>query len=185
MRYYFGFLITVGLLIVIIILLFNGNNKKNVPSTSQPLTSYANTGSEVRMTIDGPVNADQNHQQVQVTINQSTVTFDQLQGYDGDVVNQQEYVNTETAYDVFLHAINLAGFTDGNTSSALSDERGYCALGDRYIFELIEGGNDLERLWATNCNGAAHSFDGDLPLTLDLFKAQVPNYQTLVANVQL
>lgn len=178
MRYYVGFLITLGLLIILIFLLFHGGNKASVTTTSQPLVNYANTSAEVSLTIDGPINASQNHQQVKITVNQNYVTFDQIQGYDGKVVNQQQFANSENSYDVFLHALQLAGFTEGDTSSAFSDEQGYCALGDRYIFELSEGSNNLERFWATNC-GNPKTYDGDLDLTLSLFEDQVPNYTTL------
>jgi hypothetical protein len=182
MRYYLGLLITIGLLIVLIFLLFHGGGKKG-PTVSQPLYSYASTDAEVRLTIDGPINANQDHQQVQITVNQNVVTFDQFQGYDGTVVNQQQFANSESAYSSFLYALYLNGFTEGNNSSALSSEQGHCALGDRYIFQLIEGGNNLERYWATDCPNVVKSYDGNLPLTLTLFEAQVPNYQTLVKNV--
>jgi hypothetical protein len=183
MRYYIGLLITLGLLILVLFLLFHGSGKTNVPTTSEPLFSYANTGSEVRLTIDGPINANEDHQQVQITVNQNVVTFDQLQGYDGNVVNQQQFANSENAYTAFLYALALNGFTDGNSSSALSNEQGHCALGERYTFELIQGGNDLEHYWATSCTNVIKSFNGDLPLMLTLFEAQIPNYQTLVKNV--
>ena len=184
MRYYFGLIISLCLVILALFLLFHHTNKANVPKTTVPLYNYANTGSEVRLTIDGPINANQDHQQVQITVNQNVVTFDQYQGYDGTVVNQQQFANTESAYTAFLYALSLNGFTDGNTSSALSNEQGHCALGDRYTLELIQGGGDLERFWATSCPNVIKSFEGNLPLMLTLFEAQVPNYQTLVQDVK-
>lgn len=185
MRYYFGLIITLGLLILVLFLLFHGSSKTNVPATSAPLYSYANTGSEVRLTIDGPINANEIHQQIQITVDQNVVTYDQLQGYDGDVINQQQFANSENAYSAFLYALALNGFTDGNTSSALSNEQGHCALGERYTLELVQGGNDLERFWATSCPNVVRSFEGNLPLMLTLFEAQVPNYQTLTAKLSI
>jgi hypothetical protein len=185
MRYYIGFLVTFGLLILLVFLLFHGGNKTNVPTTSAPLYSYASTGSQVRLTIDGPINANQDHEQVQITANQNTVTYDQIQGYDGNVVNQQQFTNSENAYSAFLHALEVSGFTEGSTSSALSDEQGQCPLGNRDIFELIQNGNDLERFWTTNCAKSPRSFEGDAPLTIILFEAQVPEYATLTKNLVL
>ncbi|HVA11538.1 MAG TPA: hypothetical protein VNG32_05255 [Candidatus Dormibacteraeota bacterium] len=183
MRYYIGLFITIGLLILLIFLLVNGNSKTNVPTTAMPLHSYANTNAEVRLTIDGPINANQNHRQVQITVNQNVVTFDQFRGYDSTMVNQQQFVNSVNAYSAFLYSLELNGFTEGNNSSALSNEQGHCALGDRYILELIQGGNNLERYWATSCPKVVESFAGNLPVTLTLFEAQVPNYQTLTKNI--
>jgi hypothetical protein len=185
MRYYIGFLVTFGLLILLVFLLFHGGNKANVPTTSAPLYSYASTGSQVRLTIDGPINANQDHVQVQITANQNIVTYDQIQGYDGNVINQQQFNNSENAYSAFLHALEVAGFTEGNTSRALSDEQGQCSLGDRFIFELIQNGNDIERFWVTSCPKSLRSYEGDAPLTITLFEAQVPEYGTLTKNLAL
>lgn len=182
MRYFIGLFITAGLLILLIFLLFHSGSKPVVPTTSQPLTSYANTDAEVRLTIDGPINASADHQQVQITVGKAIVTFDQFQGYDETVVNQQQFANSENAYSSFLYALQLNGFTEGNSSAALSNEQGHCAIGDRYIFQLIQGNSNLERYWATSCTNVVKSFDGDLPLMLTLFEAQVPNYQTLTKN---
>ncbi|HVA10893.1 MAG TPA: hypothetical protein VNG32_01875, partial [Candidatus Dormibacteraeota bacterium] len=74
------------------------------------------------------------------------------------------------------------GFTDGNNDPKASDERGYCPLGDRYIFEFNENGQDLERYWATSC-GSPKTYLGAFTLTVSLFTAQVPNYSTLTQNI--
>jgi hypothetical protein len=184
MRYFIGFMVTLGLIILLIILLFRGGGKPSTTGAGKPLISYANTTAEAQLTIDGPVNAQQEHQQIKVSVSRDTVTFEQLQGYDGSVVNLQTFANTENAYDVFLHALTVANFTKGNPSSALRDERGYCALGDRYIFEFTQNSNDLERYWATSC-GSPKSYLGSLNLTIDLFQKQVPNYSLLTQNVVL
>jgi hypothetical protein len=185
MRYYIGFLVTVGLLVMLIFLLFHGSSPSKVPSASKPLYTYADTGSEVRLTIDGPINANINHQQVQIMVNANTVTFDQIQGYDGNIVNQQQFNNSLNAYSAFLHALEIAGFTEGNTSGALGSEQGHCALGSRYVLELVQGSNDLERFWTTSCSGLTASYEGNFSLTLALFEAQVPGYATLSAGLNI
>jgi hypothetical protein len=185
MRYYIGFLVTVGLLVMLIFLLFHGGGTPTVLTTTKPLYSYADTGSEVRLTIDGPINANINHQQVQIAVNANTVTFDQIQGYDGNIVNQQQFSNSPNAYSAFLHALEIAGFTEGDTSSAIGNEQGHCALGSRYVLELVQGGSDLERFWTTSCSGLTASYEGNFPLTLTLFEAQVPGYLTLSAGLNI
>lgn len=185
MRYFIGFLITIGLVILLIFLLFHGGGTPpKVKVTPKTLVSYASTNAEARLTIDGPVNADQLHQQIRITVNSTEVTYEQIQGYDGSVVNQQQFTSGQSAYDVFLHALNHAGFTLGNNAKSLSDERGYCALGDRYIFELRQDGKDIERYWATTC-GKPKTYLGSLGLTLSLFQKQVPGYNDLTQNIQL
>jgi hypothetical protein len=182
LRYFIGLLLTIGLIIVLILLLFGGGKSK-APVAPRTLDSYAFTNAEVQMIIDGPINAVQNHQEVQVTVDQYNTVYEQLQGYDGDVVNQQTFPNTQSGYAVFLHALTVAGFTKGNSNPDMSDERGYCPLGDRYIFELVQNGSDIDRFWATSC-GSPKTYDGNVNLTLELFEAQVPGYQTLTQGIQ-
>lgn len=177
MRYFMAFFAALLLLFLLIFLLFHGGGKPRSP-IGKTLYSYSATDAEVRLTIDGPINADQDHRQARITVSSSDVTFDRIQGYDGNVINTKSYANTDNAYAVFLLALAHAGFTNGNNDPQLSDERGYCPLGDRYIFELIQDNKDLERYWATNC-GSPKTYLGSLSLTLSLFEAQVPNYSAL------
>lgn len=184
MRYFVGFLLTLGLIILVILLLFRGGGKPKVPATSKTLDSYASTSAEVRMTVDGPVNADSMHNQIQITIDRQNVTFEHLQGYEGNSVKLQQYPNNQSAYTTFLLALAHAGFTRGNIDPALRDERGYCPLGNRFIFELIQDDRTLQRFWATTC-GKPATFLGNFSLVRSLFQAQVPDYNSQAASIGL
>lgn len=185
MRYFVGFLVTLGLIILIIFLLFHGGGSKpKVPITSKTLDSYATTSAQVSMTIDGPVNAVSLHQGLRITVDRDNVTYEELTGYDDEVVNMQRFPNTESAYTVFLLALAHAGFTHGVISKTLADERGYCASGDRIIFELNQDGNQLERFWSSTC-GKPSTYLGAVGVTQTLFKAQVPNYSAMSQKVKL
>lgn len=181
MRYFFGFLLTIGLIILLIVLIFHGGNKSKVPTTSRSLISYVDTGSEVSMTIDGPINAVSLHKQLKVTVDRDNVTFDEFKGYDGEVANSKTYENTQSAYNAFLHALSRAGFTNGDTSKGLSDETGLCPLGSRYVFKLTQNGEDLERFWTTSCGGTK-TYLGNFNMTTTLFQLQVPDYNKLTAG---
>ncbi len=184
MRYIFGLFITIGLIILLIILLVGGGGKPKVSKTSKTLDSYASTDAEVRMTIDGPVNGQPIHTQVRVTVDRDNVTYEQLQGYDGNVVKTQTYENTQEAYATFLLALAHAGYTKGNLDKALADERGFCPLGARYIFELNQGSHNIERFWTTSC-GNPKTYEGNRGLTINLFQNQVPDYDGLTHNLVL
>jgi hypothetical protein len=184
MRYFIGFLVTIGLIIILIILLFTGGGKSKVPSTTKTLDSYASTDAQVGLTIDGPINAISEHEQVRITVDRSNVIYEHIKGYDGQVVDTQIFANSENSYNVFLHALLHAGFTRGDNTPALRDERGYCATSNRYIFELKQGNDNLERYWATDC-GNPKTYLGLLNLTITLFQAQVPAYENLTESLQL
>ncbi|HVX57204.1 MAG TPA: hypothetical protein VHA37_05720 [Candidatus Saccharimonadales bacterium] len=182
-RYIISFFVTLGLIALLIILLLSGGNKPKTPG-GQTLPSYASTDAQVSVLIDGPINADSLHNQILITVDNTNVTYEHLTGYDGTSVDTRVYSNTEAAYDAFLHALYHAGFTEGNNDPKLRDESGYCPTEDRYIFELTQDNNTLERYWNTTCNHTK-TYEGDTGLTLRLFKAQVPDYNALTQNIAL
>ncbi len=184
MRYFLAFLVTLGLIFIMIILLFSGGDDKPKAPTAKTLESYASTDAEVRLTIDGPVNANQNHEQVRISVGRDNVTFEQLEGYDGNVVNTQNYANTENAYTTFLRSLSRAGFTNGDPDPKARDERGFCPLGNRYIFQVSQNNRDIQRYWSTNCDDAK-TYLGAADLTITLFQAQVPQYDELVDELDL
>jgi len=173
-----------GLILLLIILLFRGGGKPKVPVTSKTIDSYATTNAETILTIDGKVNAASLHKQLRITVDRDDVKFEQIDGYEGNVVKMEHYPNNESAYSNFLLALGHAGFTKGDNTKALRDERGYCAQGQRYIFELRQDNKDIQRFWATSC-GKPKTYLGVLSLTLELFQSQVPNYDELTRNVEL
>lgn len=196
LRYFIGFLITIGLIILLVVLLFSGGggksgqNNGNQPSTSNKpktvddLAAFASTNAVVRLTTDGPIVADQDHQALRITVGQDNTTYEQVQGYEGTVVKQQSFVNNQNSYSNFLYALGRSGFLRGNDSKQLANEKGYCPTGNRYIFELIENGTDIQRYWATSC-GNPKTYEGNLSLTLTLFQAQVPGYSDLTQGLSL
>lgn len=181
MRYFLGFFATILLIILLIVLLVRGGGKSKVPNTSKTLDSYASTSAEASLTIDAPVNANTQHQQVRITVNRDNATYEQFTGYDGQVVEMQQFPNTQSAFESFLLALEQAGFTHGDKAVA-QDERGYCPEGDRYIYSLKEDDRTIERFWATNCGGTK-SYLGSVNLTNNLFEAQIPNYDKLSQDV--
>lgn len=187
MRYFIGFLVTIGLLIILVVLLFSGggNHNHQKPKTVKALSDYASSNAVVRMIIDGPINSNQNHTAVRITVGKSDVTYQQIQGYQGTVVNTQNFANNENAYSNLLYALGHAGFTKGDNSKLLANEKGYCPLGKRYIFELLDGNNTIQRYWTTSCGTSQpRTYNGNAGLTISLFQYQIPNYFTLTQNLQ-
>ncbi len=184
MRYIIGLIVTIGLVSVLIVLLMSGGGDRTAPPRPKSLIDYASTDAQVVMTIDGPVNADSLHNQIRITVDRTNVTYEQIKGYQDDVVKTKLWANNEPAYDAFLHALLHAGYSRGNNDPALKDERGWCATGDRYIFELIQDGKTLQRYWDTSCHNT-HTYEGNIRLTTTLFEAQVPGYNELTGSIRL
>lgn len=184
MRYLIGFFLTIGLIILLIILLVSGGGNSKVAKTAKPLSEYVSGGVDAMLTIDGPVNANSEHDKVRITVNSDNVTYEEIKGYDNGVTELHTFNNTTESFDAFLHSLQYAGFTLGDKSKELADEKGFCPLGSRYIFELKQGDQTLERYWATSC-GKPKSFKGNLGVNLQLFQKQVPDYSNLTNNLDL
>jgi hypothetical protein len=183
MRYILGFLATIGLIILILILLLRGGGDSASAPKALNLADYARSDSAAHLVIDGPVVADQNHQQVKIDVDANEVSFTLQNGYDGDVVIQQTYPNNQNAYTNFLLALQHQGFTTGNTDPTMKDERGYCPLGQRKIYSFTDGSDQLMRYWSTGCN--VKTFKGNSDAVTTLFRRQVPDYSKFISQSKL
>lgn len=184
-RYIAGFLLAVGLIVVVIVLIVRGlASTPSAPSTQLNLNTYADTATTVQLTVDSPVSAIATHRDVIITVGHTDATLEVTKGYNGEVVRKQVYPMTANAYANFLHALMANGFTNGDKSPQVRDERGQCALGTRSIYEVIDpNGNDLQRYWYTSCGNG--TFQGAANAVARLFIAQIPDYYKLTSDVHL
>ena len=183
-RFLLGIGLAIALLIILLIVIFSQTSKTFAP-TPKPMAAYSTDPSaQVAMLIDGPVNAPSLHNQVQVLVSNSVTTINIINGYDGMIKNSANFPMSISAFHVFLRSLEFADYNSGSTSPNLSQASGICPTGDRYIFTFNAEGRQLERFWTTSCN-SAHTFNGDTGLTLELFEAQVPNYNDLTGNLNL
>jgi hypothetical protein len=182
MRYILSFLFILGLVILAFILVFTSFSHSGTPiKPSQPLVSYADTATQVEVTIDGPINADQLHYELQMTVGTNLSQINLEKGYQGVIVNSASYTNNASSYAEFLRALDLAGFAKGNKNpKSDNDPRGFCANGNRYTYQIVNSnGNDIENFWSTSCGGQG-TFEGVPGAILNLFIAQIPDYGTVV-----
>ncbi len=184
MRYYIGFLIAIGLSIILILLLFaGGGGGKSKTPTVKPLTSYATTSAVLSITIDGPINADSEHQSLKMSVSSTQALIQSFQGYNGTVTNSQSYPNNENAFYAFLSAMQIAGFTLGNPNPALANDTGDCPQNSRYDYRITEDGKQIQHYWSTDCGTA--TYKGNTASTMQLFQAQFPDYSTFTSNLTL
>lgn len=187
MRYVIGALISVGLIIVIIVLIFTGGGNDNNPATSKPvnLTSLADSGASVQLVTKGQISADKTHREITITIGENTSNLDVIQGYQNHVINSHHINNNQASYTAFLHALELAGFNQGDTSGD-QDERGHCALGQRYLYKVIDSsGKVSQRFWSDTCSSSVGTFKGNGGLIRQLFQLQIPKYSDYTSDVDL
>ena len=181
MRYVFGFLVVVGLIIFVFYLILHGGGSNQSPKTNSFL-DYATTDTVMRFTQEGVLDYDQNHRSIQITVGQDQNSIAILQGYQGQVISSNTYPNNEEAYSAFLHALSISGFTISQ-KSALSDV-GACSGGNKYYFQIIDGSGDtIQNLWNSSCNEG--SFGGNVGKIQSLFQDQIPDYSKQTTGVNL
>ncbi|HEY1063778.1 MAG TPA: hypothetical protein VGE30_00590 [Candidatus Saccharimonadales bacterium] len=187
LRYFIGLgLVIVLLFVVIFMIIRGGGDDGKVPETERELTSYTDdSNAAIVFTTIGPITAPENHNEVQIVVTNTDASIDVMQGFDGNVLNSQTYPLTTSAFGEFLHALNRAGYTEGNTAEDLKDDRGFCPTGSRYIFEVRDGSKTVQRFWSTNCRNTPKTFKGNESLAIDLFRAQIPNYDELTTDVNI
>jgi len=179
LRYFVWLLAVIGLIIILLILIIPGGKKLGAPRV---LDSYATTNAVTKLTIVGPINAEVNHQSLSISVEQNQVIYQEYAGYNNNVIQTITFPSNQTAYYSFLRALDIAGFNKGNSNPAAQNSVGYCALGQRYIFQLTQNGNNIINYWSTNC-GNLGTYGGNQGLTMALFQAQVPDYNKLAATL--
>lgn len=182
MRYVFGFLAAVGLIVLVFILIVRGFNRGDSEIQTN-MVDYAKTQTVVRMVEEGEVNADQDHRSISVVIGRASNTIDLVQGYEGHVLQTKSYPSNEDAYATFLRALQLQGYTKGDADPQKQDSRGVCPTGKVYTFEIITGSATVQKLWTTSCGGG--TFKGKSAVIRQLFRAQIPDYSEVIRGTNL
>lgn len=167
--------------------LFGGDSKPKEVSAGQKLLDDPNERVGVRMSARGPINASENHYSIVMTISISQRRITTYRGYDGSVIRNEKLGNDSMAFNDFLAALNRAGMMKENPTDEPS--QGICATGQLIFFEVFEYVTDEEgnvteklatKLWTTTCDKINGNFAGLLINVVDLFKAQMPNSQTII-----
>lgn len=188
MRYFFGFLVFLLLIVLGIIFIFRGGKDAPKPATNAPvilpLPQYATTNAAVSMTLDGRVNGEDAHRAIRITVNRDARTVETIQGYSGRVIDSHSQPNNSDAYEVFLRSINNSGFmTRLKNAKVPDDSSGQCPAGFRTIFILDKDTKPLSNLWTSDCG--LGNFGGNLDLLQELFRMQITNYDDLTGSVEL
>jgi len=187
MRYIIGLLLGIGLIVLTFILIFKAFSGSDAPKQAPVnLEKYSTTNAVMRVTVDGPVNANSLHQRVRITVSSDQVLFEQIEGYQGTLKQSKSYPSNPDAYAAFLKSLNGLGFNLGDTDPKKSkDERGYCPLGRRYVYEALNGGDNIFRWWSDSCNVKDGNFLGQGSTIRQLFNNQVPDYNKLMSGVRI
>lgn len=185
MRYGIAVLVAVFLLIigsVVIISRSIGSGPAQVESARVTKVAEYSASDDARVswTVQGPLVGDDEYQAVRITISQDKRVAEFLRGYALRVENRVEQDNSPEGFVAFTRALDEAGFgQERNVEQA--DERGVCPTGNRYVYRLTEGSNEVMRTWSDDCDDDNGPFAGpDAFEVHELFRMQITDYYEFV-----
>lgn len=186
-KYVIGAVGAVLLLLIIAVLILNRGGDEPKPTSAtikkEQLVSYAKSNSSVSMTTVGRLVGDDQHRAIRVTITPSERRVEILSGYEQSVFSSQTYYNDRQAYENLLSALDRLGFTNSK-ESPITDQRGVCPAGNRYVYDVSDKGSSVSNLWAVSCDKSG-TFAGAGSAIRQLFQRQIPDYNAQTNNVKL
>lgn len=195
MNKYARYAVGAGLLIlaiIVIVVLFNiirgalaGNDEQAVQNRGVNLLEAPSKNQAVQYTIRGAVVGHEDRRSIRITVDRNNRKVEVLQGYDDQVINSQQFSNTQESYEAFVKAINGAGFTARLNPQDRGDEAQSCPLGQKYNYEIAPGTNDSFYTWSTSCSRKHGTFNGDRRTIEEIFQRQIPNYREITRSVEL
>ncbi len=162
-----------------------GNGEAPVNNGKQALTSTLADRS-VRMTVRGPIVADEEFHSYTITVSPSTRIMTTYVGYMGQQLKTQQLENNTQAYEQFVFALDRANLMEGTPlAGEANDTRGICATGHVYEFDVLQGDNSVQKLWTSTCQGSKGSLIASVQQVSRLFRVQIPTFSELIRGLNL
>lgn len=159
------------------------NNQSASPNSSQEtgegrdaLLTVEN-GRSVRLTVRGPIVAEENFRSYQVIISPSARVMTTYKGYLDSVVQSKDLPNNIRAYEQLVYALDKANMMKGAVpdNDSANDMRGICAAGYVYQYAVLVGSQEIKRLWTSTCSGSKGTLQASVGQLNNLFLAQIPD----------
>lgn len=166
-------------------LFFGGGQPEEV---NQGKRSLLNTSEDraVRMTIRGPIKADEKYNSYTITVKSTSRTLTTYSGYLNRQLETVELPNNLPAYEQFVYALDRAGMMNASELSGnANDLRGLCATGRLIKFETLRGNSTVKTLWTSTCRDHQGSLRVDNIRLTNLFKNQIPDNSKILSKIRI
>jgi len=185
----FGVIILIAFIYCFYALINLGKTNKSTVTSAAVIASSFN-GSANTSTVDflneGVTNSDTNHRSIKISVSASSVVLNVYQGYNYKTLSTQSFPSNEASYQEFLHALYNLGFISERMHPVVRSVAGQCPFGQKFTYSSNGISHVPTSLWTTTCPGAGvGTFAGKTQSVNNLFRNQVPGYETLVNNVNL
>lgn len=181
--------VIVGFIFIMVLIFGGGKKDSSKTKNTQPatpkvitLTDYASRDSKVVLTSGGQIKGEEDHREIRITVGRTSKTVEVIKGYQNTVIDSHKFDNNPQAYETFLRSLARLGFDKKRTVKA-TDDRGVCPLGRRYVTEIIDNNDQVQRLWTATCQKGTSG--ADMTQVMTVFQKQIPDYPKLVNKVVL
>ena len=168
---------------------FSGDSNNNAQSeleTNQAALLNINADRSVRMTVRGPIVANENFRSYTITITPNDRTIVTYSGYLDQVIETKQLGNNTPAYEQFVFALSRANMMRGTAMTEQSnDTRGICAGGRIHEFAILSSYQVDKSLWSSSCKGSPGSLKADTSQLESLFLDQIPDVDSVLETIKL
>lgn len=175
-----------GLIAVGRALFSGGSSPSPSPSVNTGQEQLTNTDAShsVRMTVRGPIVAEENAHSYSITVSNSSRVMTTFVGYVGQQVGNEQLGNNVQAYQQFVNALSRAHLMDGRPLEGSDNNTdGICATGSLFQFDVLVNNNSVQQLWTTTCKGLPGSLKANLVQVSSLFQKQIPDFKTQMNKI--
>ena len=163
----------------------SGQTDQNV-NTGQVALLSTEEGRAVRLTVRGPIVANENFRSYSVIISPSSRDMTTYEGYLDKEINQKKLDNNMKAYTELVYALDKRKMMNGTQlTEQQNDLRGICASGKVYKFETLKDSSVVKSLWTSDCSGSKGSAQANVNEILDMFLKQIPDGKKMAAGIGL
>lgn len=185
-----GLLIMAVVFILVIGAIFfaitNGFFSGRDDAETRPAVTDITDARSVKMTVRGPIVGDEEHESYEIIVGTDERTITAFRGYVETSVGSRSFDNNRQAYTELVYALARAGFSEKrNTSDAQADERGVCPDGRLFVFEQLDNGRSVERLWTSSCSSQQGNLNARASTLKDLFDDQIPDRRSVLSGISL
>ena len=166
----------------------SSNNSTNTAVTDEGRTALltVDTSRSVRLTVRGPIVANENFRSYRVTISPEERDITTYGGYLENVLETKKFNNNNRAYEELVHALDKRRMMDGRAlTEEQNDLRGICASGQIYQFDTLVNGETVRSLWTSDCDGSKGSATANVSEVINMFLNQIPEGRKIVSGVGL
>ncbi len=162
------------------------NSKTDTSDAGRVSLLSTDTTRSVRLTVRGPIVANENFRSYQITISPESRIMTTYEGYLDKELATKKLDNNVPAYTEFVYALDKRKMMNGTQlTDEQNDLRGVCASKKLYEFETLVNGEVVKKLWTSDCEGAKGSAQASVNEILDMFLKQIPDGNKMVREIGL